>query len=96
MEIRVLARPAWPASSQGNKNHGTFMNSWEVGALWDKPGCGRRTEKPVTRGIGLQVTHCSTQRGILHTCYEVKDADLGLCRTQPGPSLEEGNWIKGT
>lgn len=30
------------------------MNSWEVRALWDESGCGNRTEKPVTRGTGLQ------------------------------------------
>lgn len=55
METPALGRLAWPASSQRNKNE-TFMSSWEVGALWDKPGCGHRTEKPVTRGTGLQKT----------------------------------------
>lgn len=40
------------------------------------PGCGHRIEKPVTRSTGLQrtdgqVTHCSTHKGIVHTCYKV-------------------------
>lgn len=52
---------------------------------WDKPGCGHRIEKPVTRNTGLQradvqAAHCSTQRGIIHTCYKVNGAHLGLCR----------------
>lgn len=85
METPVSGRLAWPASLQRNKNE-TFTSSWEVGALWDKPGCGHRTEKPVTRGTGLQrtdvqVTHGSSYKGTFHACYEVNGAHLGLCRT---------------
>lgn len=77
------------------------MSSWEVGALWDKPGSGHRTEKPVTGDTGLQrtdrqVTYCSTHEGIIHTCYEVNGVHLALLRTQTGQGLEEGYWMKGT